>query len=34
MNDKITDDTNNVNVEKNNNLSGSLLIIIDIFLHY
>lgn len=32
MNDKITDDRNNVNVEKNNNLSGSLLIIIAIFL--
>lgn len=32
MNDKMTDDTNNVNVKENNNLSGSLLIIIAIFL--
>lgn len=28
----MTDDTNNINVDKNNNLSGSLLIIIVIFL--
>lgn len=34
MNDKMKmiDDTNNINVDKNNNLSGSLLIIIVIFL--
>lgn len=29
---KMIDDTNNINVDKNNNLSGSLLIIIVIFL--
>ena len=32
MNDKMTDDTNNVNADKHNNSSGSLLIIIVIFL--